>query len=97
MYTLTTVHTSAPDWTPTPRVAYFNTCDAALAAAPNPEEDGSLVPNVPEYLVNEETYSRGVFWCGNRCAVIHEVPDPCHCGAPALHDLKVCAEHVTRR
>lgn len=49
---------------------------AAYGQATNPERDGSLMPNVSDEILNQfggdgsENYSRGLFWLGNRYAVI---------------------------
>ena len=68
-YTLTTQHTTGI------KVQTFATYEEALAAgeSTSPDLDGSMMPNVDQALYCEETYSRGLFWFGNRYALIHQV------------------------
>ena len=49
----------------------FDTFDEALshAKSTDPDKDGSMWPNVDESLVGDD-YEKGVFWHGNRYAVI---------------------------
>jgi hypothetical protein len=68
-YVLTTVHTDGV------RRQEFPTWEAADAAAraTNPDVDGSMLPNVPAEFYDGSTYESGVFWFGNRYALIHKV------------------------
>lgn len=50
----------------------FADYDAALAAAESttPDSDPTMAPNVDEVYVARKDYEKGVFWFGNRYAVI---------------------------
>jgi hypothetical protein len=51
---------------------YDATWDAARAYAESlsPENNGDICPNVDEELVKPESYEQGMFWYGNRYAII---------------------------
>lgn len=50
----------------------FADYDSALthAQSTNPDSDSSMVPNVDQRFVDHPGYEKGLFWLGNRYAVI---------------------------
>ena len=56
----------------TVRTTAFSTYEAALefATADTPDTDGSLCPNVDDDYGKAPNYEQGIFWMGNRYAVI---------------------------
>lgn len=65
-YTATTVHLDGV------RVTHHASFEDAMASAltRSPEYDGTTLPNIPDELIDNETYESGVFWFNNRFAVI---------------------------
>lgn len=52
----------------------FTDFDSAYAYAKtlSPESNGKVDPNVPETVINDDTYEKGLFWFGNRYAFIEK-------------------------
>ena len=66
-YTLITQH--AGDRT---EARSFSTFEEALDAgrATDPDRDPSMVPTIDPALADDPTYEKGLFWLGNRYAII---------------------------